>query len=133
MQPLEMAWRQVLESSFLNEETVVYCYRLRFESKLEDLVLHVVAACLPLSARGVMDTKLGLPGCMAALRDPDMMATDPLDVGCCSGCVFWSKCYWSSEPSPVAEKDEWLEYDLVSQCRTMVYDGHSSMCVWGNR
>eukprot|EP00752_Nemacystus_decipiens_P012539 g11107.t1 len=29
------------------------------------------------------------------------------------GCMFMSKCYWSSEPSPVADKDEWLQYDLV--------------------
>lgn len=32
-----------------------------------------------------------------------------------SGCVMFVKCYWSSQPSPVAEKDEWLEYEMVSE------------------
>lgn len=31
-----------------------------------------------------------------------------------SGCAGYNNgCYWSSEPSPVPNKDEWLEYDLV--------------------
>lgn len=40
-------------------------------------------------------------------------------TACClgtrdSGCVLDQQCYWSSEPSAIADKDEWLEYDLVS-------------------
>ena len=37
-----------------------------------------------------------------------------LAAGCTSGCMLWSKCYWSSEPSPISDKNEWLQYDLVS-------------------
>ncbi|CBN78792.1 conserved unknown protein [Ectocarpus siliculosus] len=28
------------------------------------------------------------------------------------GCVWLDKCYWSSEPSPTADKEEWLDYDM---------------------
>ncbi|CAM9424866.1 unnamed protein product [Scytosiphon promiscuus] len=29
------------------------------------------------------------------------------------GCVFFRKCYWSSEPSPIAKKDEWIDYRMA--------------------
>ncbi|CAM9267246.1 unnamed protein product, partial [Hapterophycus canaliculatus] len=31
------------------------------------------------------------------------------------GCFFFRKCYWSSKPSPIAERDEWLEYRMVRE------------------